>query len=94
MKNSVILIFLTLCSIAWSQTFQLPNLKFAYTEYEPFIDAKTMEIHHSKHHQAYVNNLNKAILGTKIEKLTLNTILMQSETMLVDIIIILYFGKY
>ena len=65
-----------LITTALSQTYQLPNLKFAYSEYEPFIDARTMEIHHSKHHQAYVNNLNKAILGTKLEKLPLNTILL------------------
>ncbi len=41
--------------------FTLPNLPYAYDALEPNIDAKTMEIHHSKHHQAYVNNLNAAI---------------------------------
>ena len=41
--------------------FTLPNLSYAYDALEPHIDAKTMEIHHSKHHQAYVNNLNAAI---------------------------------
>jgi superoxide dismutase len=79
MKKSLVFIYILLFINGWSQTFQLPSLKFAYTEYEPFIDAKTMEIHHSKHHQAYVNNLNKAILGTKIEKLPLNTILMNTS---------------
>lgn len=39
----------------------LPKLSYAYDALEPFIDAKTMEIHHSKHHQAYVDNLNKAL---------------------------------
>jgi Fe-Mn family superoxide dismutase len=39
----------------------LPQLPFAYDALEPFIDAKTMEIHHSKHHQAYVDNLNKLL---------------------------------
>lgn len=41
--------------------FTLPKLNFSYDALEPFIDAKTMEIHHSKHHQAYVDNLNKAL---------------------------------
>jgi len=44
-------------------TFTLPNLPYPYDALEPFIDAKTMELHHSKHHQAYVNNLNKALEG-------------------------------
>jgi len=39
----------------------LPNLKFQYNALEPYFDAMTMEIHHSKHHQAYVNNLNAAL---------------------------------
>jgi Fe-Mn family superoxide dismutase len=42
-------------------TFILPKLNYAYNALEPFIDATTMEIHHSKHHQAYVNKLNEAI---------------------------------
>jgi len=41
--------------------YKLPELGFAYDALEPFIDAKTMEIHHTKHHQAYVNNLNAAL---------------------------------
>lgn len=43
-----------------SQLFELPPLKFAFNALEPVIDAKTMEIHHGKHHAAYVTNLNKA----------------------------------
>jgi Fe-Mn family superoxide dismutase len=43
--------------------FKLPELGYAYSALEPFIDAKTMEIHHSKHHKAYVDNLNKALEG-------------------------------
>lgn len=42
---------------------QLPPLPYAYDALEPWIDAKTMEIHHGKHHQAYVDNLNKALEG-------------------------------
>lgn len=44
--------------------FELPALPYAYTALEPHIDARTMEIHHTKHHAAYTNNLNAAIEGT------------------------------
>lgn len=44
-----------------SQLFELPPLKFAFNALEPAIDARTMEIHHDKHHATYVNNLNKAL---------------------------------
>jgi Fe-Mn family superoxide dismutase len=47
--------------------FTLPKLPYAYDALEPHIDARTMEIHHGKHHQAYVDNLNKA-LGGKTDK--------------------------
>lgn len=42
-------------------SFALPKLSYAYDELEPYLDARTMEIHHSKHHAAYVDNLNKAL---------------------------------
>ena len=42
-------------------SFKLPELNFSYDALEPYIDAKTMEIHHSKHHQTYITNLNKAL---------------------------------
>jgi Fe-Mn family superoxide dismutase len=54
--------------------FELPKLDYAYTALEPHIDAKTMEIHHSKHHQAYVTNLNNAIAGTDAEKMSIEDI--------------------
>jgi Fe-Mn family superoxide dismutase len=44
-----------------TQVFELPTLKFKFDALEPVIDARTMEIHHDKHHAAYVNNLNKAL---------------------------------
>ena len=54
--------------------FELPKLPYAYTALEPHIDAKTMEIHHSKHHNAYVTNLNAAIANTDTEKLSIEDI--------------------
>jgi Fe-Mn family superoxide dismutase len=47
--------------------FELPQLPYAYDALEPHIDAKTMEIHHSKHHNAYITNVNAAIAGTDLE---------------------------
>jgi Fe-Mn family superoxide dismutase len=54
--------------------FELPKLTYAYNALEPNIDARTMEIHHTKHHQAYVNNVNAAIAGTDAEKLSVEEI--------------------
>ncbi len=54
--------------------FELPKLNYAFNALEPHIDAKTMEIHHDKHHQAYVTNLNNAIAGTDAEKLSIEDI--------------------
>ncbi|WP_018675419.1 superoxide dismutase [Riemerella columbina] len=52
-------------------SFELPKLGYAYDALEPSIDAKTMEIHYTKHHQGYVNNLNKAVEGTPMENKSL-----------------------
>lgn len=54
--------------------FTLPNLPYAFNALEPHIDSKTMEIHHGKHHQAYITNLNNAIAGTDAEQLSLEDI--------------------
>jgi len=51
--------------------FKLPELPYAYDALEPYIDARTMEIHHTKHHNGYTNNLNKAIAGTELENKTI-----------------------
>jgi Fe-Mn family superoxide dismutase len=55
-------------------SFELPKLTYEYTALEPNIDARTMEIHHSKHHQAYVTNLNNALTGTDAENLSIEEI--------------------
>lgn len=54
--------------------FELPKLTYDYKALEPHIDALTMEIHHSKHHNAYVTNLNNAVAGTDAEKLSIDDI--------------------
>ena len=51
--------------------YELPELKYAYDALEPSIDAKTMEIHHTKHHQAYITKVNAAIEGTQFEDLSI-----------------------
>ena len=55
--------------------FELPELGYAYDALEPHIDARTMEIHHGKHHQGYTNNLNNAIAGTDLEGKSIEDIL-------------------
>jgi Fe-Mn family superoxide dismutase len=54
--------------------FELPQLPYDYKALEPHIDARTMEIHHSKHHNAYVTNLNAAIAGTDAENMSIEDI--------------------
>ena len=56
-------------------SFELPKLSYAYDALEPHVDARTMEIHHSKHHQGYTNNLNAAIAGTDLEGKSISEIL-------------------
>ena len=58
--------------------FNLPELPYSYDALEPHIDARTMEIHHSKHHAGYTNNLNNAIAGTELEAKSLNELLANS----------------
>jgi Fe-Mn family superoxide dismutase len=55
--------------------FSLPDLKYAFAALEPNIDARTMEIHHDKHHAAYVTNLNAALQGTEHEGKSLEELL-------------------
>ena len=55
--------------------FELPKLPYAYDALEPHMDARTMEIHHGKHHNGYTTNLNNAIAGTDLEGQTIESIL-------------------
>jgi Fe-Mn family superoxide dismutase len=55
--------------------FELPQLPYDFNALEPHIDAKTMEIHHGKHHNAYVTNLNKALEGSDLEGKDLNDLM-------------------
>lgn len=55
--------------------YKLPELDYAYDALEPHIDARTMEIHHTKHHQAYVNNYNAAVEGTDLADKDLEAVL-------------------
>ena len=55
--------------------FELPKLPYAYDALEPYIDARTMEIHHTKHHNGYTTKLNGAIAGTELENSSIQDIL-------------------
>lgn len=61
--------------------FELPALPYEFNALEPHIDAKTMEIHHGKHHQGYVNNLNGAVEGTELEGKSLEELLSSVSTL-------------
>ena len=60
--------------------FTLPQLPYAHDALEPHIDKETMQIHHGKHHQAYVDNLNKAIAGTEHENKNLEDLVRSAGT--------------
>ena len=59
--------------------FQLPELGYDYNALEPHIDAQTMEIHYTKHHQGYTNKLNDAIAGTEMDNQTIEQILQNCD---------------
>ena len=79
MKALISILFISLNTFLFSQEYNLPALPYSYSSYEPSIDAQTMEIHHSKHHQAYITNLNKALVGTKLATLSMNQLLMDAS---------------
>jgi Fe-Mn family superoxide dismutase len=55
--------------------YKLPPLGYAFDALEPYIDARTMEIHHDKHHAAYVNNLNAAVAGTDLGEMPVDELI-------------------
>jgi superoxide dismutase, Fe-Mn family len=61
--------------------FSLPDLPYAHDALEPHIDARTMEIHHGKHHQAYVDNANKALEGTDLADASVEDVLRGIDTL-------------
>ncbi|MFC1710764.1 superoxide dismutase [Nanoarchaeota archaeon] len=65
---------------------KLPNLGYEYSALEPYIDAETMKIHHTKHHQAYIDNLNKALeTHTDLQEKPVEELLLNTETIPEDI---------
>jgi Fe-Mn family superoxide dismutase len=64
--------------------FTLPALPYANDALEPHIDAKTMEIHHDKHHQAYITKLNEAVAGTPLENLSIEELIGKLDTVPAD----------
>lgn len=59
--------------------FELPQLPYSYDSLEPFFDTKTMEIHHTKHHAAYTDNLNKALEGVDTDNMSIETLLSEID---------------
>src|SRR5215210_5610982 len=68
-----------------AMAFTLPDLPYDYDALEPTIDARTMEIHHGKHHQAYVDNANKALAGTEWEHASIDSVLSSLDALPDDI---------
>ncbi|MDL2344676.1 superoxide dismutase [Mn] [Deinococcus sp. MIMF12] len=64
--------------------YQLPPLPYAYDALEPHIDARTMEIHHTKHHQAYIDNANKALEGSELADLPVEQLIQQLDQVPAD----------
>lgn len=81
MKKFIFLFALTgMVSLLSAQKYELPELPYSYESLEPHLDARTMEIHHSRHHRAYVTNLNKALEGKPAANLTLVDLMLNVST--------------
>jgi len=72
--------FLSLSLDDGKNGFKLPELGFAYNALEPYIDARTMEIHYTKHHAGYVFKLNEAVKNTKLERYSLERLLTKIQS--------------
>ena len=80
--------------------FELPKLNYANSALSPIMSEQTLDLHHGKHHQTYITNLNNFIKGSEYEKLTLEDIIKKSSTkknqafltMLVNTGTIIFFG--
>ncbi len=66
-------------------SYTLPELPYSYAALDPHIDAQTMEIHHTKHHQAYINNLNNALKDSPLSELPVDTLMTMLEKVPVDL---------
>jgi superoxide dismutase, Fe-Mn family len=66
-------------------SYTLPALPYAYEALEPYVDTQTMQIHHTKHHQTYINNINAAIEGTEWEKLSVENLVRKVNEVPADI---------
>lgn len=80
MKLKLLFLFVGLNLLSMAQNYSLPKLKYEYGALEPSIDVITMEIHYSKHHQAYITNLNKALVANKLENTSLEDLLLNAGT--------------
>lgn len=80
MKNLILITVIIIVAMNTNEInaqHELPKLQYEYEALEPHIDAKTMKIHHTRHHQGYVNNLNAALKGTDYEKLELEELMIK-----------------
>ncbi len=75
MEETVFLMNKQITAKKEDMAFELPNLAYAYDALEPHIDARTMEIHHTKHHNGYTTKLNGAVAGTDLEGKSIEDIL-------------------
>ncbi len=77
---ALITLFFGLSAPIYAQNypFKLPELPYAYNALEPVIDAQTMEIHYSRHHAAYVKNLNNAVIGSKYESYSMEDLMLKA----------------